>query len=375
MMNFFKIFFWLVIPLLLFNSKRGGQNAFKTITHELVVNHPGEKKPVKVFLEEIQNAEGLPVEYTMDVYSVICLEEVCKIIPVKLFWNNIGVFKKYELEEGETLEKYEADLFEPEDYIKLQSILSNIDSPFKDVYINEILTVPNEHGDESVDAVSGATALELNEEDTVPGAALTCYTLWHWANGEVVSKIKTQTGKSASIKQLQELALNDNNSYFEVALNEFQKRNEFSKSIINTTIEKSLKEDSVLRSTFKYLKNVPTEFYFYAVNRLFFEGKKEQKLAAIQSLRQSSYKIPDGYLDNISKALNKLDSYQEVSLLLGLMESKNLNSKIVIENALPMLNADFLMARRVYWFLKSQELNAKQTKQLQAFYNNNKNRF
>lgn len=334
----------------------------------MVIKHPGEKEPVKAILEEVQNENGLPIEYIMDVYSVICLEEVCKIIPVKLYWNAVGVYKKYELAEGETLEKYEADLFEPEDYIKLQSVLSDDYSPFKEVYIDEILTVPDEHGNEDVDAVSGATALELDEKDTVKGAALTCFTLWHWANGDVVSIIKNQTGVSASEEQLREYISHENNVYFHIALEELQNRDLFTKPIIETIIKKVLKDDTLLRTSFNYLKKASPELYFYAAKRLFFEGGKEQKLAAIISLRAINYEIPDAYLDNFSSEINKLNSYQEVSVLLGLMESKNQNSKTVIENVLPLLNADFLIARRAYWFLSNQKLNDEQQRVVNHFH-------
>lgn len=374
MISIIKIYSWFLIPFLLFFNLKTNQRSYKTIPHEVVIKHPGEKEPVKTILEEIQNEEGLPIEYTMDVYSVICLEEVCKIIPVKLYWNAIGIYKKYELEKGETLEKYEADLFEPEDYIKLQSILSNDDSPFKEVYIDEILTVPAEHGNEDVDAVSGATALELDKKDTVPGAALTCFTLWHWANGDVVSKIKKQTGLSASEEQLQEYILNKNNAYFDIALTALQNRDSYTKPVMNTIIKKVLKDDTLLRASFNYFKKAPPELYFYSAERLFFEGGKEQKLAAIQSLREIDYEIPNNYLNGFSSEISKLNSYQEVSLLLGLMESKNNNSKTVIKNVLPLLDADFLIARRSYWFLKNQLLSKEQQEKLKTFFEVNKNR-
>ncbi|WP_303317284.1 hypothetical protein Q4Q34_01615 [Flavivirga abyssicola] len=374
MINLLKIVLWILIPIVLFNSPKLEQNTYKIVSHEVTVKHPGEKEPVKTILEEIQNEEGLPIEYTMNVYSVICLEEVCKIIPVKLYWNAIGVYKKYELAEGETLEKYEADLFESKDYIKLQSILANDDSPFKDVYIDEILTVPDEHGNEDVDAVSGATALELDEKDTVPGAALTCFTLWHWANGNVISIIKNQTGLSASDQQLQDYILHENNAYFHIALRELQNRSLYTKPVIDTIIKKALKDNTLLRTVFNYLKITSPELYFYATKRLFFEGEKEQKLAAIQSLRKTNFDIPSSYLDGFSSEISKLSSYQEVSLLLGLMENKNPNSKVVIENVFPLLETNILIARRSYWFLKNQELNLEQSKQLQAFYEKYKSR-
>ncbi|TGV01880.1 hypothetical protein [Flavivirga rizhaonensis] len=374
MINFIKTYLWLLIPFLWMSPNKTDQNAFKTIKHNVVVNHPGEEKPVNTILSEIQNANGLPIEYTMDVYSVICLEEVCKVIPVKLFWDNTGKYQKYELAKGETLEKYEADLFEPEDYIKLQNILADNDSPFKEVYIDEILTVPDEHGNEDVDAISGATALELDEKDTVPGAALTCYTLWHWANGDVVSQIKSQTGKSVTETQLKNFILDSDNTYFHIAINELEVRKLYSKPFIDVIIRKLLEDASLLRPAYKYLNHTSNEDYLNASKTLFFQGQKEQKLVVLQSLRQTQQNIPQLYLDNLSSEVTNLNSYQEVSLLLELMQDKNPNSPKVIENTFLLLDVKFLVARRAFWFLKNQKLNDSQQKQLNSFQEKHKNK-
>ncbi|TNJ42398.1 hypothetical protein KFZ70_14545 [Tamlana fucoidanivorans] len=344
------------------------QNTFKTINHEVVIKHPGEEDSVRAILTERQNEAGLPVGYSMNVFSVICLEEVCKIIPVKLFWNNIGVYERYELEAGKTLEKYEADLFEPQDYEKLNYILADDNSPFKDVYYDDILTAPDEHGEEGVDALSGATALELDDKDTVRGAALTCFTLWHWANGEVVSIIKNQTGKSVSLEQLKMFILNENNTYFHIALKELINRNIYSKEVLNTVIKKVLKTPSLTNSAFKYVDKALQENYFYAVNRLFFEGGKIHRLAAIKSLVDTDYSIEKAYLDNFGKQLTQVDSYQEVAALLDLLELKNKNSASVIETAIQLLDEDFLKARKAYWVLKTKSLTPTQQARVDKFY-------
>lgn len=374
MVSFLKTYLWLFFPFLFVSNFDIEQTSLRIVAHAVSIEHPGEEAPVNTILEEIQNAEGLTVGYTMDVYSVICLKGVCKIIPVKLFWNPVGNYKKYELAKGQTLEKYEADLFEPEDYVKLQSILSDNNSPFKEVYYDEILDVPDEHGNEDVDAVSGATALQLDEKDTVPGAALTCFTLWHWANGEVISKIKVFTGTSASIEQLKAFISHDNTDYFEIAIGELLKRELFSKDIVDLVIQKILLDKSLLRTSSKYFKKLPLEQFLYATERFFLEGGNEHRISTIQTLRETSKQIPNTFLDSLSLELQKLDSYQEISLFLGLLESKNNNSQIVVEATLPLLKTDFLIARRVYWFLKNQELEPNQLKMLESFYQKNKDR-
>lgn len=344
----------------------------RIIQHKVVVQHPGEKEAVTVFLNKKVDENGLPIAYYMDVQSVICLEQVCKVIPVRIFWNNIGEYQKYELEKGATLEKYEDDFFDVQDYSKLHSILKDVNSPFREVYIDEILTVIDEHGD--ADAVSGATALELDEKDTVPGAALTCYTLWHWANGEIVQKIKEITGKSVSKQQLQDFLVDKNQTYYNIALKDLEIRQNYTAPFINIISKRVLEEASLLKSTFYYLKKAPSEIYFSALKELFVKGETAQRLAVIRSLKTIKKTIPNSYLDILSNEIMKLSSYQEVSFFIDLMGSKNSNSKKVVENVFLLLKTDFIKARRAYWFLKNQKLSLTQKEVLNKFQKENNHR-
>ena len=372
MIHFIKTYFWILVPLFFISGANISLELNKTIQHKIVVTHPGEKESVTIILNQVVDENGLPISYYMDVQSVICLEEVCKIIPVRIFWNNIGEYQKYQLEEGATLEKYEDDVFDTEDYLKLNTILANTASPFKDVYIDEILTVVDEHGD--ADAVSGATALELDEKDTVTGAALTCFTLWHWANGEVVNKIKEITGKSVTKQQLEVFLVDENHTYFDIALIDLERRKNYTTPFINIITKRVLEETTLLKATFAYVEKAPANIYFSATEEVFVNGETTQKLAAIRSLKSINYKVSSFYLDGLSNQIQKLSSYQEVSFFLGLMESKNPASKKVIENVLPLLKSDFIKARRVYWFLKNQQLSSAEQVIISNFFKENKNR-
>lgn len=369
-----KIALWM-LPLVLifigFVSQK--QSELNEIEHAVSLKHPGEEYALNTILIEVRNHEGLPIEYYMDVESVICLAKVCKVIPVRLYWNNIGEYQKYTLKEGTTLEKYEADLFAPEDYTKIHSIMANSNSPFKDVFLEDIWTVPTIQ-EEDIDALSGATILALDEKDTVPGAALTCYTLWHWANGEVIAVIKDKTGESVSKAQLKEFIINGNKTYFNIALKELEQRETFEAPFINEVAQRILKESSLGKEAFAYFESSPSESYFDAVSQVFFKGEKEQRLMAIRSLKMIDIEIPKSYLDGFSEEFSQLESFQEVSALLDLIQDRNINSSIVNSNAVSLLDSDFLIARRAYWFLSNQELDSNQEKALQDFKKKNKER-
>ncbi|GAA4238836.1 hypothetical protein GCM10022291_30820 [Postechiella marina] len=369
----FKIIVCFLFPFWFLVNKEDNRTQLKTIEHTLVISHPGEKSLVETVLTEVQNQAGLPVEYYMDVRSVICLEEVCKVIPVRLFWDNIGQYTKYELDEGATLEKYEADVFAPEDYYKLHTILSNTASPFKKVFIEDILTVPDELS-EDIDAVSGATALELDEKDTVPGAALTCFTLWHWANGNVIANIKTITGLVSKEHLFNFLFNQEDDTYFNIAVKSLKSRKLYAPKYTTAVYNRLLDNEKLLKTGLLYLESAPLDVYLSTLHQLIVNGNKEQKLAVIRSLNTSSQSIPKSFLDGVSKEFSNLKSFHEVSILLELMQTKNTGSATVIKQVMPLLNGNFIAARRVYWFLKTEKLNDTQTKLVQDFYKAHKDR-
>ena len=298
---------------------------------------------------------------------------MCKVIPVRIYWNNIGVYQRYELERGATLEKYKSDIFEPKDYNKLDSILANPASPFKEVYYDEILTVVDELS-EDVDAISGATALELDERDTVPGAALTCFTLWHWANGEIVSIIKNITGDAVSKQQLKAFLQDNDNSYYYLVLEQLTKRGIYLDEYLDLVLERVKENAVVIRPTIDYIETAPEEFYFEAIKRIFLMGNQPQKIAALKSIQNIEYIPTLDYLNSLGVNISTLDSFQETAAFLELMEIRENYSEKLINNILPLLDKDFLIARRAYWYLLNAPLSAVQMTKRDIFLAQNKDR-
>lgn len=375
MIDKLNVHFWAFLLFLMFfqNNSHFDQDDVNTTQHKVMVNHPGEKILSEVVLTEVRDEKGLPVKYYMDVQSVLCLEKVCKVIPVRIYWNNIGVYQRYELERGATLEKYKSDIFEPKDYNKLDSILANPASPFKEVYYDEILTVVDELS-EDVDAISGATALELDERDTVPGAALTCFTLWHWANGEIVSIIKNITGDAVSKQQLKAFLQDNDNSYYYLVLEQLTKRGIYLDEYLDLVLERVKENAVVIRPTIDYIETAPEEFYFEAIKRIFLMGNQPQKIAALKSIQNIEYIPTLDYLNSLGVNISTLDSFQETAAFLELMEIRENYSEKLINNILPLLDKDFLIARRAYWYLLNAPLSAVQMTKRDIFLAQNKDR-
>ncbi|MBU2951005.1 hypothetical protein KO493_09870 [Tamlana agarivorans] len=337
------------------------------IIHTISVKHPGEKPPITVQLTEVQDETGLPIGYHTNVESVICLEQVCKVVAVKLYWNNIGTYQKYELNPGETLEKYEDDFFEAEDYKKLHTILSNTASPYGEVRLDEVLTVIDETVEE-VDAVSGATALELDEKDTVPGAALTCFTLWHWAQGDLVSVMKNITAKTINGDHILEFLNLESNTHYLLAIEELQKRKIYSKVYVEAVLNRISNDKTLLRKSLEYIQSAPKDVYLSFAKRLVVNGGEAERIAALKSLQNIGFNVEKSFFDDLSSALKHFNTYQEFSGFLELMQTRNPDSAIITAAVVPMLNEDFLTARRAYYFLLNQNLTAEQKHKVEVFH-------
>lgn len=374
MISQIKITFWYLIPLILiFNGMLPHwESRPNEIEHIISIKHPGEKHSIQATLTELQNEDGLPISYYMDVESVICLAEVCKVIPVTLYWNDIGEFQNYKLQSGATLEKYEADLFEPNDYKKLQTILENLNSPFKDVFIEDILTVPNTLNEE-IDALSGATILELDEKDTVPGAALTCYTLWHWANGQIVSEIKNITGANLTSKQLLTYLNSTLENYQIFALNEITKRKEIKPDYIDI-LKKIVPNSSkkINKHVVKYIEFSRPEMYSELIGQLYSKVNNENRLLYLNSLLRSKKHSTSENYDVYTENIGLLTSYQEIDLILQILEQINMTSYQVEQITALLNHKNFLIARRVYWFLLNQEQSPSLQIKIKEFHTQNK---
>lgn len=364
-----KITILLLLPFWILIQERFQYSSEKIVEHVVKVHHPGKGQDniENQVLFEIQNKKGFPNEFYMDVESVICFENVCKIVTVRLYWNTIGVYQRYELAEGVTLEKYENDLFNAVDYKKLQSILTNNNSPFKTVDANEILTVVDEiHND--LDAVSGATALELAEEDTVQGAALTCFTLWHWANGNIISVIQDITGTRINEKQLKSYINSIDLEYKIVALEQANKTNLYTNSLLKEIIKQTLKMPILSNKTFEYLENAPSKMYIKSIKELFNNGTDKLRLQCLHSVLNYNQQLPLSFYSNLFKNIAEFTSFQELSIAIRILESKKISSSKIIDNMFLLLdNKQIIFSRSAYWFLLEKEINTIQKEKLKEY--------
>ncbi|WP_025764458.1 hypothetical protein [Dyadobacter tibetensis] len=146
--------------------------------------------------------------YEANIKAPVCEDRVCYDVNIRFRWNLIGQFEKFVIAAHDPLTKMDHEPFAPEDYKKLQQILSNQDLSFVHIPKNELVT---ESDSSEVDGYTGATKATVKKE-VIEGALYTCYTLWHIANGEVVDAIRQHTHKSLN-RDLIKKMLSDENQF------------------------------------------------------------------------------------------------------------------------------------------------------------------
>lgn len=141
--------------------------------------------------------DEMPISYSCDVFTPVCLVGECLPIRITLYWDLAGNYQKFELKHGEILTKTEHAPFTSQDYQLLHAILKNPTSELKRYTMKEVTGQTD--NSKSVDGVSGATITGLRGH-YVPEALFSSHRLWHLANGEIKKKLLNYTMENLFVK-------------------------------------------------------------------------------------------------------------------------------------------------------------------------------
>ncbi|MDF7825315.1 hypothetical protein P4B35_14920 [Pontiellaceae bacterium B12227] len=337
---------------------------------EALVFHPGatSAEPIPVAIFQTLEPSGSIREYYIDTDSVICGDGQCEIITVRLVWDPLGEFLRYEFPMGGNLTKRGHEQFTQEDHKKMLSILQDPASLLRDVAAKDVVHPGVAQTGDEIDGTSGATLLS-DKSAIVSGAVYTCYTLWHWAQSDIQSEIRSITGETIINGQLLTY-LNDpdevKNSFAIQQLSERGIRDDATRDAVYQLALNGSTE--VAAQAISYFQSLGAEDYYQAVGELFAQASSKKQVLYLSSLISTELKAPDGFYDELSSMLPNLGSYYEVHLLLNLMSAHNQDSEIVITHVLTLLNnPSFLIGRRAYNFLKELPLTDSQAAQVEGF--------
>ena len=337
------------------------------ITHFVEIKHLGihPTNTVKCTLIEVKK-ENKTNEFYMNVATVVCGDSRCRIDTIQVFWDELGFFKRLEKPKGIELEKSEGKHFEKEDYQKLNTILSNRLSSLKFVYKNEVV---GKETTEGVDGYTGATII-LHNNDYVKGAVWTCYTLWHWTNGDVHSIIRNITGDNLDNEALTNLLTKDEIQSKTFALEQIIRRKKYTSQIVELIQQQAQFNDYQLNKLILfYFENASTDIYQNAMLRLLKTENPKQRQLFLNGMSATKHQLPPSYFEKISYQLFSWNDYPSINQFLNIIENKKIVSSIVNQQLIILLkHNDFIMTRRIYWFLENQKLTEKQQQNIQLFY-------
>lgn len=390
------------------------QDTVEIIAHQISFSHKANKSslPEKgvLYQQRVQSKSDSTIhwEFYMDVRSVFCGDDVCRVDPVRLYWDELGFFSHFTLKEGVTLEKGDGLDFEPQDYPKLQEILANRHSGLGELHKDEL--VREQSGGNGADALSGATVV-IRKTDYIEGAIWTCYTLWHYANGEIGKKIRDIVGEALGAKQLKTLLHGvtmtqveerrenrDKTLHFadntirssEFALEQLARLSVFD---INTQeqVVTLLKQSAptFIGSGLAYLEKLPPEDYYNrtaalldgvsnfpnkALNAIEPSGELVRGVLASMSFFTTRHRgsMEQKWADRLAANAARWNVYENVNRVFELIEREGLISENVKQHYASMLNhPNFLIARGAFWQLSRLPLSDALKQKVASFYATN----
>lgn len=344
------------------------------ISHSVNLFHPGISKTDSIahVLVQLVNNENNTSSFYMNVKSVVCGDQKCEVVPVKIVWDELGFYKAFELESGVELEKADGIHFSKSDYLKLDRILSNKDSDLKNADKDKIVEKQNEvHG---VDAISGATSIALNENSYVNGAVWTCYTLWHWVNGKVQQIIRDITGDLTSNEQLIAYLKSEDQNYRLFALQQISRTKNYNSEVLEEVIQATCNFNSEEQKlVVEYLEQTTVDLYYLSIMKIVGRASNGSRTIFLNSLLKASKVAPPSFYEEMSRLLVEFNTYQEIDLVLRIFEQNNIESISVVGNVAKLLRKqNILIGRRAYWFLNDKKLIIDYQHQLDRFYKKNK---
>jgi hypothetical protein len=354
-------------------------NAAKGVSRRVFLDGPDNMDAMPCDIVQVLGSKREPNAYFMDVDSVVCEEGKCEIVTVRLHFDPLGNYERYELPSGGNLTKWGHKPFSQGDHEKLHSILSDPYSPLKDVAWDQI-TMPKSAGDsgKNADGNSGATVLSKRNH-VVVGAAYTCCTLWHWSHGETATAVRDMTIEASDRQDLIAYLQSEEDEFAEFALDQMLTQELFDVETATAVVQIMRHgREKLADPAFRYLEKASSEtgsdWIFRCREDEYLVEDSSKRVQFLEALRDTDQEFPPGYLDRFGGWLTRADTYYEVHLLLTLMEREGVSSDETVNETMALLESDdSLVVRRSYKHLKGRKLKPSQLQRLEAFEGKNPN--
>lgn len=307
----------------------------------------------------------------MEFINEVCLDDVCKLVEVTMYWDAMGFYQRLEYPEDQPLTKVEHDPFTPADYEKLDSILKDRKSILNDHSLGFLATEKDDTDsaeEDDSDGVSKATPGAVKEA-VVKDAAWTTWVLWKYANTEIVPILQAMTESRCSPEYLQHLLDSKDWRKIEFAIHHLLEQKPVTTQYLDdvATLLPSADIDHI-ELAMEYIqlaspdKNTGYRKLIGALGTL-----DEYNAGLVIGLLESDEQLEEEILEELSSSLEQ-QNYYPIHLALRLVKSRKFFSREVEANLVKLLQSkDFFIARRASEFLSGQKLSASAKEALEAF--------
>ncbi len=344
-------------------------------THRVEIADPASASTPPRQLDVVlsKDGNGFPKEYVLTFETSVCTDGQCRPVEVTMAWTATGHYERLCCSPDKPLTKNEHTPFTTEDYAKLDRILKSRDSILKSWtldYLEQPVAAPD-----GVDAVSMPTPITV-KDSVVQDAAYTTWTLWHWANGPIVPKLRAITNEHCTAAYLNHLLISQDRRETDYALDFVIEHHpsdpRFVKGVYHV-LEHGEREQ--ITASLKFLSGaVPNQQKLHA--RLI-EICVEMPSADCPVILQELDAEPDLTAATFEGLTGKLDKfpYYPIHLILKMLEARKFTSTKTISDVSALLDGDdFFIARRAYEHLIEQDLDADTQKKVDAFRSHNHDR-
>lgn len=312
------------------------------------------------------DAQGFPTGYALSFTTHVCVDEQCRMVKVTMHWNALGYYERLECPTDTPLTKKKHVPFAAEDYAKLDRILKDRDSILGSQPL-EVLVKPVQDV-QGIDGWSGATPQTVRDA-VVDDAAFTSWTMWRWANGEIVSKLQDLTEQRCTPDYLRHLLQSNDRRAVDFSLRYITRHRPSDEQFVDDVFH-------VLETGDREHLSLALQFLHRAMKD---KRRLHDRLVESYCRLNSSYSsmildyfsaqedLPAETLERLAKTLNQLPYFQ-IHLILRLLEKREFFSEQVESEIAGLLdNPDFFIARRASEHLMKQPLGTETKRKLDAF--------
>ncbi len=325
---------------------------------------------------------GFPAGYSLTFETHVCVDEQCRMVRVTMYWDALGYYQRLEYPPELPLTKKKHVPFAAEDYAKLDRILKDRDS-ILGTHPLETLVKPVKEAPEiaeiqdgpEIDGWSSATPQTVKDA-VVDDAAYTSWTMWRWANGEIVLKLQQITRQRTTPKYLRHLLQSEDRREVDFALKHI--------------LQHHPSDQQYVDDVFHILETGDREHVSLALT--FLNGAVKDKRQLHERLIESCCRMSANYspmvldffaaqpdlpaetLERLTGVLDRLPYFQ-IHLIFRLLDKREFFSEKVEADIARLLDNDnFFIARRASEHLMKQDLSAETKRKLDAFREQNRQR-